>query len=250
MKIRKVRDDASRCPRWEVAITDDVARVIADAAGEDHPCVTAGESVCANTCDVCWALESGYPLAAAWLLAGATETPAIGAAVGALRFNGTQVPAFVVEFDQWCASSGSESVQCPDCDARVYTNHERGCGSCGADLRIDIDAMTEAYIDTALWSCLDAGGEPLEGLYSRDDIDPATLQEMRDDCAGFAESNIPDLAGMCPTLAGEDFWLTRNHHGAGFWDRGLGDKGERLTAAAHPWGSVDLHLGDDGVIYT
>lgn len=50
-------------------------------------------------------------------------------------------------------------------------------------------------------------------------------------------------------VAGIDFWLTRNGHGAGFWDRGLGDVGTRLTCAAHNYGSVDLYAGDDGLIY-
>ena len=40
-------------------------------------------------------------------------------------------------------------------------------------------------------------------------------------------------------LAGHDFWLTRNGHGAGFWD---GDWQEpaaaALTAAAHAFGEV------------
>jgi hypothetical protein len=28
--------------------------------------------------------------------------------------------------------------------------------------------------------------------------------------------------------AGIDFWLTRNRHGAGYWDRGLGITGDKL----------------------
>lgn len=50
-------------------------------------------------------------------------------------------------------------------------------------------------------------------------------------------------------LAGHDFWLTRNGHGAGFWDRGLGELGERLTVASKTFGSVDLYLGDDELVY-
>lgn len=49
--------------------------------------------------------------------------------------------------------------------------------------------------------------------------------------------------------AGHDFWLTRCGHGAGFWDRGLGDIGCKLTEAASVYGSVDLYIGDDGLIY-
>ena len=51
-------------------------------------------------------------------------------------------------------------------------------------------------------------------------------------------------------LGGHDFWLTRNGHGAGFWDRSdclPEDAGERLTDAAEKYGEVDLTV-DDGVI--
>lgn len=51
-----------------------------------------------------------------------------------------------------------------------------------------------------------------------------------------------------------DYWLTRNHHGAGFWDRGLGDLGDRLTFAAQSdseysvWESVDGTAHVDGYV--
>ena len=47
---------------------------------------------------------------------------------------------------------------------------------------------------------------------------------------------------------GHDFWLTRNGHGAGFWDRGLGELGDRLTGLAKPYGTVDLYITDDGKV--
>ena len=37
---------------------------------------------------------------------------------------------------------------------------------------------------------------------------------------------------------GHDLWLTRNGHGAGFWDRGLGELGERLSEAARSLGEA------------
>lgn len=37
--------------------------------------------------------------------------------------------------------------------------------------------------------------------------------------------------------AGADFALTRNRHGAGYWDRGLGELGEHLSVAARAWGT-------------
>jgi hypothetical protein len=51
-------------------------------------------------------------------------------------------------------------------------------------------------------------------------------------------------------MAGHDFWLTRNGHGAGFWD---GDWPEPLatvlTDAAHAFGELSPYVGDDGLIY-
>jgi hypothetical protein len=116
--------------------------------------------------------------------------------------------------------------------------------------------MTEtffhAYVDCALWSSTDwDSGEPLDDTYGADDIAPETLASMRADCADFYASNSEtwQAAGMEDDYAGHDFWLTRNRHGAGFWDRGLGAAGRALTDAAHAYGECDLYVGDDGQVY-
>lgn len=114
-----------------------------------------------------------------------------------------------------------------------------------------LDAFTQAYIECALWSSTDDKGEPLDREHSPDDIDPATLQGMISDCQDFQESNRELLERAYAlythspewsheSQAGHDFWLTRNGHGAGFWDRGLGAVGQELTQAAKIYGSVYL----------
>lgn len=42
-------------------------------------------------------------------------------------------------------------------------------------------------------------------------------------------------------LAGHDFWLTRNWHGVGFWDRGLDELGEKLTTACEKYGQISVY---------
>ena len=122
--------------------------------------------------------------------------------------------------------------------------------------RTEVDEFTAAYIECALWSSTDnaddSGGSPLDENYGPEDLDLSTLDGMIKDCADFQESEAADLAAYRQDAgqAGHDFWLTRNRHGAGFWDRGLGDVGNRLTDAAHAYGSVDLYVGDDGRIYS
>lgn len=113
----------------------------------------------------------------------------------------------------------------------------------------DVNDMINAYIVCALWSSVDEDGDPIDDTYSSDDLASATRSEMESDCHDFFESNAADLAEMDAGQAGHDFWLTRNGHGAGFWDRGLGELGERLSRAAEVYGSVDLYVGDDQRIH-
>ena len=83
------------------------------------------------------------------------------------------------------------------------------------------------------------------------------LTPVADDCQKFQADNDDLLArayGEDGTTysaerAGHDFWLTRNGHGAGYWDRDLGAVGDSLTEKAHDYGDADLYRGDDGLIY-
>lgn len=124
---------------------------------------------------------------------------------------------------------------------------------------MDIDKFLRAYCVAALWSSTDEHCNPLDAAFSVDDIAPETLASMREDCADFIQSNAADLKEYAERMAnerwsgedfaGHDFWLTRNGHGVGFWDRGLGDLGERLTEAAKVYNGIDLYIGDDGLIH-
>lgn len=121
--------------------------------------------------------------------------------------------------------------------------------------RVTLERATAAYIECAIWASTDDNGEPLEA--DADDLAPETLESLTEDVHNFLSVcwgdtwgafSIP-LEGIAPEQIGHDLWLTRNGHGAGFWDRGLGDVGERLTEQANAMGSADLYRGDDGLIY-
>lgn len=127
---------------------------------------------------------------------------------------------------------------------------------------VGLDDFTRHYIIAALWSSVDDDGEPLDGKYEESDIAPEALADMKADCKDFQESNAALLAlayqlykphADAPTpqcSAGHDFWLTRQRHGCGFWDRGFPHElGKVLTEAAQAYGEVDLYVGDDGTLY-
>ena len=114
-----------------------------------------------------------------------------------------------------------------------------------------IDSFTRAYVECALWSSCDENDEPLDSNYGIEDMASAALAACAEDCADFRSANSAALAesNLSDESAGHDFWLTRNGHGAGFWDRGLGAVGTVLSDAARVYGSVDLYVGDDGMVY-
>lgn len=124
------------------------------------------------------------------------------------------------------------------------------------------DQFLTAYIEAALWSSTYQTEEDGENFPMDDgehELAPETEDAMLHDCADFfaycEEIGIDPIPEYdCPQYgnaekSGHDFWLTRNRHGVGYWDRGLGDVGHNLTEAAHTFGSADLYVGDDGLIY-
>jgi hypothetical protein len=128
-----------------------------------------------------------------------------------------------------------------------------------------IDTFTRHYLIAALWSSSDGDIESLD-KYGLEDLAPEAVAKAYEDCLAFQVANAdllrqayrfysesgmanhPD-AGSPQACAGHDFWLTRNHHGVGFWDRGMGELGDRLTAAANTFPEISLYVGDDGKIY-
>ena len=111
-----------------------------------------------------------------------------------------------------------------------------------------LDTFTEAYVIAALWSSTDHNDEPMDKNYGIAEIAPEALEKMIKDCAEFQEAHWADISDDLER-AGHDFWLTRNGHGAGFWDGDWPEAGDRLTDAAHAFGDVDLYISDDGQVW-
>ena len=148
----------------------------------------------------------------------------------------------------------------------IKASHDvvRELTSCLEGTQEKLDEFTEAYIVAALWSTTDqsdeAGGDPLEDNYGVGDISSEAMKNIKEDCAKFQAENAELLAEAYEkyvtrdgysgaALAGHDFWLTRGGHGAGFFDRGLGEVGKKLTEAAHKFGECWIEVGDDGQLH-
>ena len=115
---------------------------------------------------------------------------------------------------------------------------------------IDIADVELGYLDAALWSSTDDNDTPLDEM-GVDALAPETRAKMLADVTAFVKANELALndSGLQDAQIGHDFWLTRNGHGAGFWDRDLGAIGDQLTTACKVFPEVCLYVGDDGKIY-
>ena len=120
----------------------------------------------------------------------------------------------------------------------------------------DIHEAAWAYLECASWSTSvsDEDGNTVHG--SIDDTDAewnltavaAAEKQIRD----FLSEEVDEIIErwqIAPGQLGHDLWLTRNHHGAGFWDRGYGPDGQRLTELCQPMGDDNAYIGDDGTIH-
>lgn len=125
-----------------------------------------------------------------------------------------------------------------------------------------IGEITRAFIDSTLWTGIlwvGDDGEPADGVVDVDDIPARLLEDMRAEVRDFLDMVADSLTagtvaryleavGGDVSYIGHDLALTRGGHGAGFWDRGAGVAGDRLTELAHSMRGEGLSLSptEDG----
>ena len=161
---------------------------------------------------------------------------------------------------------------------------------------IGVDLMTNSYIHAALWAetislpvaeedlvdgCMDVSEdhplyeipecEPFDSYFDVDDCTEEFVRAAIADCAEFKRRCEQCDRGAGCTLweelteiaddesdIGYDFWLTRNHHGAGFWDgdfdnseelpEGLDNAGDAATAIAQEFSEINMWATEEGRI--
>lgn len=121
-----------------------------------------------------------------------------------------------------------------------------------------LDDFTRGYILAMFWTNDDdassgeysTSGRP-EEMFAK--LAPEALAQCERDCKAF----YADCGHLwCDTelnneRADHDFWLSRNHHGTGFFDSDYlpDDIRSQLQDESHKAGERDLYLGDDGKLY-
>jgi hypothetical protein len=116
------------------------------------------------------------------------------------------------------------------------------------------------YLNSMIWTeeerwqneIVDSGEEPVDDFSSL--LDKESIKEAQKDISDFLADSRDILKNVTNfSQVGHDFWLTRNGHGAGFWDRpelyGGQENADKLTEIAREFGEVTSYLGDDGYFY-
>jgi len=103
----------------------------------------------------------------------------------------------------------------------------------------ELDDFTFSYIECALWAECDNEDESLDSNYDYDNIEHSSMLAIIAECKDFQIENkllleqaytlYSNYEFSPEAIAGHDYWLTRNGHGVGFWDRELGEVGDKLT---------------------
>lgn len=107
---------------------------------------------------------------------------------------------------------------------------------------VNIDQTFEGYIKAILFT---------ENIRKEKKLSQELLDQARIDVTEFCEK-VADILEEDDTdfeQLGIDFWLTRNRHGAGFWNGDWPINGDRLTEIAESFGERWIYKGDDKKFY-
>lgn len=128
------------------------------------------------------------------------------------------------------------------------------------------DRFLSGFLRCALWTGTDEsredGGEPLDKNYTELDFSADTILAAWLECGEFLAAcdreSVPDFSEIilrrpdCDDdgSAGHDFCLTRNGHGAGFWDGDWRKPWDKiLTRLSKRAGEFFVYVGDDGKLH-
>lgn len=110
----------------------------------------------------------------------------------------------------------------------------------------EFEHILNGYIEAACWADGPEGSETLP-------MSDEAMKKAREDVSKFLSLLTVDVKSIRLPLEqiGHDIWLTRNRHGAGFWDRNTLSKEYQiaLTDTARKLGECSIYIGDNNELY-
>lgn len=113
-----------------------------------------------------------------------------------------------------------------------------------------MNEFTKSCFEAALWSESDENEGFLDNKYTIEDFSLETKSKIITDCAAFLDRAKPLIPDNMLNTAGNDFWLSMNGHGAGFFDDKTGYNGnaEKLQEIATKYTAISLIIDSDNKI--
>ncbi len=117
-----------------------------------------------------------------------------------------------------------------------------------------LDVFTQSYVNAMFFTESDVS---LQNKYFSD-FSEALIQKIKDDCYKFqtlakdfiTEENNLNCDYCADTIAGHDFWFTRNYTSSGFKDGDWRDSvSAELYNLAKEFGQFEIYEGDDNKVY-
>ena len=114
----------------------------------------------------------------------------------------------------------------------------------------DLDQFTTGYLEAVEWLL-----DEETNRYGLEGFSESAILRAKEDCRSFQESYAEQLAayeeysGRSMSSAGTDFYLSRNGHGAGFFDRGNQPVFDELQKLARIEGETYHEVGSDNLVY-
>lgn len=118
--------------------------------------------------------------------------------------------------------------------------------------QIVMHQIKTGYIDCLLWADTptDENDQEIENCGISEKLERAITKDIRlfiekSDIAGDLIVEALEVDNYYLDSIGHDFWLTRNGHGAGFWDGDLPEElGKKLTKISEEFGNIGLYIND------
>lgn len=126
----------------------------------------------------------------------------------------------------------------------------------------EISEFIRGHQQAALFSSIDdlnIDGENKTVWLESLQVSPSIAKSLEADCLAFIAANKEDLNAYVNNLgleddmeawfnAGWDFWMTRMNHGTGYWDRDVGEPGDKLSHSCMEWphNGLSLKIGENG----
>jgi len=132
-------------------------------------------------------------------------------------------------------------------DKTFKPNLNEDINSMAADNNFDINKILNSYLETAIWA-EESDENDLQGKTIQE-IDKNSKANSAIEIYQFLQKAQQEASDELNTYdeeaIGHNLWLSRNGHGAGFFD----DNNDKLQNLARNMKPVDIYLGNDNKVY-